>query len=142
MKRAQWLDKLGDWFVPVTETGCWLWMRAGHSAGYGKTGRGEYAHRVSYETMRGPISPELEIDHLCRVRCCVNPDHLEVVSQRVNILRGQSMSARYARRSHCANGHELSPGNLYPVATRPNTRVCRECTRARKAKRWIEQRKR
>lgn len=86
-------------------TPCWVWQRFVNPDGYGIKRRGERAigaHRVYYEAKHGPIPAGLELDHLCRVRCCVNPDHLEPVTKRENILRGDGMGARYARRTAAA----------------------------------------
>ena len=109
-------------------SGCWLWMMAPSDTGYGLvTGVGRkrlLAHRVSYETFKGPISEGLSLDHLCRVRACVNPDHLEAVTHRENCLRGISPCAISARKTHCINGHEFSGRNLY---LHNGTRWCRAC---------------
>lgn len=70
-------------------SGCWLWAGADNGVGYGKF-RGKYAHRVSYEMRHGSIPTGLHIDHLCRVRCCVNPDHLEPVTNKENAQRGDT----------------------------------------------------
>lgn len=106
--------------------GCWEWLGHIDRAGYGgyKSG-GHYwmAHRFAYETLVGPIPEGLEIDHLCRVRACVNPDHLEPVTHTVNIRR------RFTDYTHCVNGHEFTEANTY---TRPSGhRDCRICIRAR-----------
>lgn len=68
-------------------SGCWLWAGADNGVGYGKF-RGKYAHRISYEMNRGPIPNGMHLDHLCRVRCCVNPSHLEPVTNAENARRG------------------------------------------------------
>lgn len=115
-------------------TGCWLWVGA-TVYGYGCVKQGDKvlrAHRVSYERHRGPIPAGLVIDHLCRQRCCVNPDHLEAVPQRDNVLRGESHVARWATRTHCDRGHAFDSRN---TITRENgTRRCRECRNARQRK--------
>src|SRR6185369_15101616 len=77
----------------VSTNGCWLWQRAITTAGYGSVrfnGETAYAHRMVYERHKGPITPGLVLDHLCRNPACVNPDHLEPVSQRENIIRGDA----------------------------------------------------
>lgn len=98
--------------------GCWLWTGALQAAskqssgGYGVIGGRTrrqvlFAHRVAYELYRGSIPEGLVIDHRCRLRCCVNPWHLEPVTTRENILRGIGASARHAKRTHCPRGHLL-----------------------------------
>jgi len=123
--------------VQKTET-CWLWTAA-TTGGYGVIGAGGagngyvLAHRYSYETLVGPIPDGLQIDHLCRVRHCVRPDHLEAVERRTNLLRGVSPPAVQSRQTHCKNGHPFESGNTY-VDPRGKRR-CRTCyqvwTRAR-----------
>lgn len=91
--------------------------------GYGQTGAGEPAHRAAYVASRGPIPEGLEIDHLCRNKQCVNPDHLEPVTRAENARR------RFADYTHCANGHEYTIANTY---RRPSGfRDCRACGRER-----------
>jgi hypothetical protein len=123
--------------VNKTET-CWLWTGAKDARrGYGSisvNGRSVGVHRVSYEMHKGPIPDGLEIDHLCRVRSCVNPDHLRAVTQRENTLAGTSFSAINAKRTECVNGHEFTPENTYTYvrsdsATGNLGRLCRTCLR-------------
>jgi hypothetical protein len=116
------------------ETPCWVWQRFINPAGYGMKRVGpatRLAHRVYYVARFGAVPEGLELDHLCRVRACVNPDHLEPVTKRVNILRGEGTGAKYARRTHCAQGHPLSGDNLY-IRPINGARVCLACKRARK----------
>lgn len=83
------LERFTDGFT--VQTDCWLWKKTILQSGYGQVywdGRRQYAHRVSYMVYKGPIPDGLTIDHLCRVRKCVNPAHLEAVSNRENIVRG------------------------------------------------------
>jgi len=115
----------------IADTGCWHWIGSLKDSGYGCLnvgGRTEYAHRFAWMHLRGPIPKGLTIDHLCRVRKCVNPDHLEVVTQKVNTLRGDGPSAKQARQIECIHGHSLVGDNLYIV---PSTgkRQCRICRR-------------
>lgn len=125
-------------YIPVTESGCWIWIGQDCSHGYGKLthqGVTDYAHRISYILHKGDIPNGLVLDHLCRVRCCVNPEHIEVVTRGENVLRGESVAAKYKNRTHCKNGHALSGGNIITVRTRPGTRICRACKRIRDARR-------
>ena len=72
-------------------TPCWIWIKATDDRGYGRIahrGRNVRAHRLYYETLKGPVPPGLELDHLCRNPACVNPDHLDPVTHRVNVRRG------------------------------------------------------
>ena len=129
------------WRQVMTEpnSGCWLWIGSLNHKGYGLIQFGPRSnrcimsvHRFAYEHWRGPIADGLELDHICRVRCCANPLHLEQVSHRENILRGQAPSAQNARRTHCKHGHALTPQNIYePSPSSPNARICRICTKRR-----------
>ncbi len=111
------------------EKGCWEWQGSLYK-GYAKfndDGVAHKAHRYSYEMHVGPIPDGLVLDHLCRNRRCVNPKHLEPVTDAVNILRGVSPPAMNAQKTHCQNGHLLSGPNVYNA---PNgQRTCRECRR-------------
>lgn len=123
----------------IPECGCWIWVGAIHRNGYGnvhlsKPRRNAVAHRAVYEHLVGPIPNGLELDHLCRVRCCVNPAHLEPVTQKENAERCGSIAAlaESVKRRHeapfCSKGHAMTPDNTY---TYPNGlhRQCRECSR-------------
>lgn len=131
--------------ISITDSGCWEWQGVRNRDGYGVieirqpgTGRRgggraqRAAHRISYETFAGPIPEGLTIDHLCRNRACVNPEHLEPVTQRVNTLRGEGLPAQLARQTHCKRGHALSGANLlWQSAKGRRYRKCRECLRLR-----------
>lgn len=110
---------------------CWLWTASLTGNGYGyfglEKGRMALAHRFAYEYVIGPIPEGMTLDHLCRRRTCVNPAHLEPVSMRENLLRGESPTAHNARKTHCVHGHPLSGENLY-VDPR-GRRQCKECRR-------------
>jgi hypothetical protein len=102
------------------------------NGGYGRLsdeGKDKYAHRVAWEAQRGPVPEGLELDHLCRNRACVNVDHLELVTHRVNGERGESFAARNGRKTQCPHGHEYTPENTYIGPS--GSRFCRECHRAR-----------
>lgn len=117
--------------------GCWIWCGPVHRSGYGRCyfaqGWTRYAHRVAYLLAVGPVAADLELDHLCRNRRCVNPDHLELVSHRQNILRGLAPSAVNARRTSCVAGHPFDARNTYVY--RDGTRQCRRC-RARRQREY------
>ena len=119
-------------------TGCWLWTASVTADGYGHmgttAGKVSSAHRISYQLYRGPIPPGETIDHLCRVRCCVNPDHLEVVSRRENIQRG-TQGEWQKRKNHCPQGHPYSERNTIRTSNGVR-RACRECLRVSWRKRY------
>ena len=117
--------------VRKLSSGCWLWEGSHQEKGYGffaVNQKVQIAHRVAYEMFKGPIPEGLTIDHLCRNRRCVNPDHLEAVSIRTNTLRGEAVSAKNLRKTHCIRGHPLSGDNVYRDPKR-GVRNCRECRR-------------
>jgi len=94
---------------------CWIWTGPKNPGGYGTPyfqGKMRRAHRVAYELILGTIPAGKQLDHLCRVRHCVNPAHLEPVTNKENALRGFSFSAKNAKKTHCINGHEFSGQNL------------------------------
>ncbi|PSJ29819.1 HNH endonuclease [Streptosporangium nondiastaticum] len=124
--RSDWPDRFLD---KVTRTaGCWTWTGSVKPNGYGQFRVGKRvrtAHRVAYELAHGEIPDGLVIDHLCRRRDCVRPDHLEAVTQRINVRRGISSAAHRARQTHCCRGHAFDAANTYVA---PNgTRKCRRC---------------
>lgn len=116
---------------------CWLWTACiTKPSKYGSGGYGLFymgkdakprlatAHRVAYEWLVGPIPAGLQLDHLCRVRHCVNPAHLEPVTARVNLLRGETRAAANAVKTHCPQGHEYDGFNIN------GARICHRCQAA------------
>ncbi len=95
-------------------------------------GRLKYAHRVAYEQTVGPVPSGLELDHRCRIRCCVNPAHLEAVTRQENVRRGTQGWDQKAK-THCAQGHEFSPENTH--RTKEGYRQCIQCKRET-TRRW------
>lgn len=110
---------------------CWEWCASVRRDGYGAFWDGRTmrpAHRVAYEMLVGPVPSHLQIDHLCKNRRCVNPDHLEPVTAELNRIRGEYGKAAQAaqrNKTHCAQGHPYSGANLY-VDPQGN-RQCRTC---------------
>ena len=124
-------DKFLRYVDMEPNSGCWIWNGT-LSWGYGYYAvnrRTTRAHRVSYKLFRGPIPSGLVLDHLCRVRCCVNPFHLEIVTQKENSLRGFGIGALNSRKDYCLHGHSFSGDNLYIDSN--GFRCCRECGRLR-----------
>lgn len=121
-------ERLEHMTARCTVTGCWWWYGTVAPDGYGTIGVNyglRRAHRVWYELVRGPIPQGMVLDHLCRNRSCVNPDHLEPVTTRENIVRGTGPSAENAKRDKCIKGH-----NDWRIRTN-GSRACRECDRMR-----------
>lgn len=127
--------------IPEPNSGYWLWLGAISPAGYGRI-NGRQAHVVSYEIHIGPIPQGLVLDHLCRTRCCVNPWHLEPVTDRENILRGTAPAALNAKKTHCKRGHPYDDQNTYWYCPggRGQERHCKTCQRA-SARRTNERRR-
>lgn len=127
---------LFDQCSPVPFSGCWLWTRALKGAGYAQVGYGNRrsvsAHILAWKFRHGPVPEGMELDHLCRVRSCINPDHLEPVTHRENALRGDAgkqSAAENLAKTHCRRGHPYADDNLY-IGRNPNgkkKRVCRAC---------------
>jgi hypothetical protein len=124
----------------VQDNGCWLWEAATNQPRdrpypygiFSYKGRQMLAHRWAYEHFRVPIPDGMVIDHLCKDTLCVNPDHLEVVTQRTNFLRGNAPNAIGARRDTCIYGHAYTPDNT-KIKLKPDgrfeQRVCLICQR-------------
>lgn len=121
------------WSRVVKTQTCWLWDGPLDN-GYGRfwfNRKTLLCHRVAYEMLIGPIPLGMALDHLCRNRSCVNPEHLEIVTLGENVLRGIGRSAVNARKTHCKNGHEFDAENTY--FRKEGNRECIPCQRASQA---------
>ena len=138
----RWKQSLFDRFMdkvsPEPNSGCWLWTAACNSDGYGHfkvSGRGRMAHVIARELFIGKVKEGLELDHLCRVRCCVNPYHVEPVTHKENVNRGISspdaIVNRQKSKTHCPKGHAYDAENTFIYHRRDNyrQRQCRTCHR-------------
>lgn len=144
VETAEW----GDTRIPAATwskvyvcplTGCWLAAYALDRDGYVRArvhGRRGLLHRIFYTVLTGPIPDGLQIDHLCRTRCCVNPQHLEPVTGRVNLLRGNTFQAANVAKTHCPQGHPYDATNTMLVGPKKSNRACRECYRIAWRKRY------
>ena len=135
---VRFLEKISVSAINFYEgTACWEWISSKNTQGYGQfrlNGKLPVAHRVAYELFRGDIPQELQLDHLCRNPCCVNPFHLEAVTCKENINRGLTGHGIHAKgeshynskKTHCKNGHEFTPENTI-YRKKESGRMCRIC---------------
>lgn len=135
---AKWPHKRMDifWTLVKKGSGCWEWLGEKNETGYGRFflgGKRFFAHRISYSILKVPLLDSQPLDHLCRNRGCVNPEHLELVTHQENILRGVGPAAKNAKKIHCPNGH---PYDLLDFGKR-RCKICRTPQRAKYWKKYI-----
>jgi HNH endonuclease len=126
--------------IPEPNSGCLLWLGSLTPKGYPNTKSGWRAYDLAYEITIGPVPEGLELDHLCRVRCCINPAHMDPVTHKENLRRGIGILSRFDARNaaaraktHCPHGHEYTVENTY--ITKAGTRQCKSCSAARRTRR-------
>ncbi len=128
--------------LPEPNSGCWLWTGSISPNGYAvfwyRNKKNWTGHRYAYTSFKGPVPTGLDLDHKCRVRRCVNPDHLEPVTRLENLIRGDTKIGR-SKRPHCPHGHEWNEKTTR--INRDGSRHCRECFRLREAARRLTNRK-
>lgn len=117
-------------WVQKDSSGCWLWGGALEKTGYGASwykGKKISSHRLAYILFKGnlPRGHIKTIDHLCRNPRCCNPDHLELVEHKVNVMRGVGLSKQNALKTHCKRGHRFTDSNTY--LTKAGSRSCKKC---------------
>lgn len=120
------------WSKVHKTSSCWIWFAGKNQKGYGlfhvSSGKTQAAHRFSWEQLNGPVPKGLELDHLCRVRHCVNPAHLELVTHVENVRRGDA-GINMASKTHCPQGHPYDEKNTY--VHNNGGRACRKCSNQR-----------
>lgn len=121
--------------VEKTPIGCWNWLASLNGHGYGQfhlsNSQNIAAHIFAYRLVKGNIPKGLELDHLCRNRKCVNPDHLEPVTRKENLIRGKTLVAQNLKRTHCPKGHPYSDENLTNWEKKQGKRSCKTCKNER-----------
>jgi len=131
-------------YVPEPNSGCFLWLGSLNTHGYAQmwaNGTNRAVHRLYYEMEKGPVAPGLQLDHLCRIKSCINPAHLEPVTSLENAwARGR----RRPPSTHCPQGHEMTYENTHWQLRRRNGKafLARRCKICRLAYRNAEQRRR
>jgi hypothetical protein len=125
-------ERLERNFIPEPNSGCWIWTGFIYPNGYAnfnaKRGRGGYAHRASFEWYKYILPSGAVLDHLCRNRCCINPDHLEIVTHKENQHRSPIANAT---KEYCPKGHLYDEVNtcVYFKNGKFRSRICRTCAR-------------
>jgi hypothetical protein len=132
--------------VSKSPEGCWVWNLSLTKLGYARInylGKARFAHRVAYQTFKGSIPEGMELDHKCRTRACVNPEHLEPITHTENVRRGARGVLNPQRQvTHCKWGHEFTEQNTYWKTSKAGgkSRMCITCKNLRRTKAWANYR--
>ena len=131
-------EKFHQRLLPVTESGCWLWTGGWTSGGDGACdlhdGMQSLAHRFAYRLAKGNLRTGFTLDHLCRVRCCANPEHVEEGTLRENLLHGIGWTARTAANTACPHGHPFD--SVHTLRRSDGARSCKTCAKTQRRVRW------
>lgn len=134
------VKRLLRYLKPTTKKKCWNWKGNIGVNGYGVFfyhGKSYKAHQVSYRIFIGEVGNGLVLDHLCRNTKCVNPSHLEAVTQKENILRGTGAPSKNAAKTKCKHGHRLTEENTYHTPSNPTWRECKKCKKIRSDEQYV-----
>ena len=137
-------QRIEDNSIPITESGCWIWIYGKTSRGYGTlkiNGKQIYAHRASYKEFIGDIPEGMLICHHCDTPLCVNPKHLFSGTCKDNHQdRERKKRGSNSKKIHCPKGHEYIKDNIYRIVNNPTYRRCRQCCREKSAKYYSDNR--
>lgn len=134
-----WMSRFNQKYN-ILENGCWEWTGKIEKSGYGrfwKNGKSVFAHRFAYEIFNGVIPEKLTVDHLCKNRKCVNPNHLDLATRHENARRGNNKIANNKSITHCPQGHEYDIINTYVKLN--GERACKVCSKLRNKKIKLQQ---
>lgn len=131
-----------DMSMPITESGCWIWMGSVSSNGYGNykiKNKQIKPHRLSYELFIDEIDKGLQVCHKCDIKVCVNPNHLFIGTQKDNIQDAVKKKRMFnQRKTRCPKGHKYEENNIYRLSDKSTRRLCRQCYREKSHRRYWE----
>ena len=124
-------NRLFNKLTYAEDSTCWLWNGTKDWNGYGKirfNNKMQYVHRVAFQLFKGPLAKGLVVDHICNIKSCVNPIHLQLITQTANVLRSNAFSGINHRKQFCPKGHKLQIPNLDPSELKRGGRRCLICS--------------